>query len=252
MKVTPITTRILKPPKDDLYSAIREAIWDIPEKTILAVASKVVSVHEGRCVTKEEFPEKDDLIKKEAERYLPRDFTPYGWVMHTIKHDLFIPSAGVDESNGGGYYILWPKNPKKSAQELWQWVRKEYGVREVGIVITDSHTIPLRRGVVGISLSHWGVAPVEDIRGQKDLFGREFAITTIDIADGLGGAAVLVMGEGTAPTPLALISDVPFVKFIADSEEQKTASDFHNFPLDADLYGPFIKSVPWEKGGGGM
>lgn len=252
MLVNPITTRILQPPKDDLRFAIREAVLKIPEKSIIAVTSKVVSVHEGRCVTKEEFPDKDELIKKEAEQYLARNFTPYGWVMHTIKNHMFIPSAGVDESNGNGYYILWPKDPKKSACELWEWARKEYGVREVGIVITDSHTIPMRRGVLGISLSHWGFAPVEDIRGEKDLFGREFAITTIDVADGLACAAVTVMGEGTAPIPLALISDVPFVRFITDPEKQEAASDFHDFPLDADLYGPFIKSVPWEKGESGV
>lgn len=252
MMIQPIKTRILAPPQDDLLVAIRAALPSVPEKSVLAITSKVVSVHEGRCVTHENFPDKDALIQQEAEQYLPRDFTPYGWVMHTTKNHMFIPSAGVDESNGNGYYILWPKNPRQSARGLWEWARKEYGVRELGIVITDSHTIPMRRGVLGISLSHWGFAPVEDIRGQKDLFGREFAITTIDVADGLAAAAVAVMGEGTAPTPLALISDVPFVRFIADSEEQKTASDFHDFPLDADLYGPFLKSVPWRKGGGGI
>ena len=38
-------------------------------------------------------------------------------------------------------------------------------------------------------------------------------VTKVDVVNALASAAVLVMGEGAEQTPLAVISDVPFVEF---------------------------------------
>ncbi len=203
-------------------------------------------------MSKAEYPEKDDLIKKEADKYLPRDFVPNRWVMHTIKENLFIPSAGIDESNANNYYVLWPHDPKKTAKKLWQWIRKTYRVKNVGVVITDSHTIPLRGGTLGISLAYYGFSPLKDYRGEKDIFGREFAIQVADIADGLAAAAVLVIGEGKETTPIAVISDVPFVQFT--DKPYVPRKPFSSFEIEEreDLYYPLLSSVPWKKGGSGI
>lgn len=252
MNVMPVKTRVLVPPQDDLLAAIRDAVPRIEEKNVLAITSKVVSIWQGRCVAKTKYPDKDELIKKEADKYLPREHTPHGWIMHTIKNNLFIPSAGIDESNAGGYYILWPCDAKKTAREIGQWARKTYGVKDLGIVITDSHTIPLRRGTLGISLAHWGFMPIRDYRGEKDIFGREFMIQVADIADGLAAAAVLAMGEGRETTPLAVVTDVPFIDF-TDTPYAPT-KPFSSFEIEEeeDLYYPLLSSVPWQKGGGGI
>ena len=117
------------PPKDDLLEVIEKSIKKLPEKSIVVIASKVVSIWQGRCILKEKYRAKDDLIIEEADVYLPRSFIPGAWVMHTIKNNLFIPSAGVDESNANGYYVLWPKNIKGTVKELWQWVKKKYKVK---------------------------------------------------------------------------------------------------------------------------
>ena len=234
-----------------MLSAIREAVLSVPEKSVVAITSKVVSVWQGRCIPKDQVPDKDQLIIAEADKYLPREAAPGGWVMHTIKNNLFIPSAGIDESNANNHYILWPRDVKKTARELHGWIQKEYRVREVGVIITDSHTIPLRRGTMGISLAHAGFAPIRDYRGTDDLFGRKYLITTLDIADGLAAAAVLAMGEGSERTPLALITDISFVDFGVGSQESDKPFSSHEIEEKEDLYYPLLSAVPWEKGGGG-
>ncbi len=250
MIIKPIKTKKFIPPQDDMFVAIRSAVKKISEKSIFAITSKVVSIHEGRCVQVESVSDKDKLIMAEADFYLPRD-KKNPWVLHTLSHNLLIPTAGIDESNANGFYILWPKDPKRSAREIYAWVRKTYGVKDVGIVITDSHSIPLRRGVMGISLAHYGFAPLNDYRGKKDLFGRDFHVSQTNVADGLAAAAVLAMGEGAEQTPVALITDVEFVVF--ESKPSGSKKEFSSFevPVEQDMYAPFFMRMKWRKGGSG-
>ena len=251
MIIQPLRTNILTPPRDDLRRAIASSLKSLPEKSILVITSKIVSIGEGRCIPKDRYPNKDVLTRREADRYLPRKFIPGAWVMHTIKNNLFIPSAGIDESNADGYYILWPRNARRSAKELWQWLRKKYHVKDLGVIISDSHTIALRRGVLGISLAHYGFVPLRDYRDTPDLFGRLLKMSQTNIADGLTAAAVVVMGEGSEQTPLCLIKDIPWVKFVASPP--KTRRPFSSFEIKTkeDLYFPLLSRAPWRKGGGG-
>lgn len=251
MTIQPIKTRLLIPPKDDLLAVIRDSISAIEEKSILAIASKVVSIWQGRCVKKADVKDKDDLIKKEADYYLDRDALPGKWVIHTIKNNMLIPTAGIDRSNAGDYYILWPKDIKKTIRWLYNWIRNTYNVKDVGIIFTDSHSIPLRRGLVGISLAHYGFVPLKDYRGSKDLFGRELRVSQTNIADALSAAAVLVMGEGIEQTPLVMISDIEFVEFVQEMEiSDKPFSSFEIAP-EEDLYFSLFMNLGWKKGGGG-
>ena len=252
MIITAIKTRALLPPKDDLRAAISAALPALAERSVLAITSKVVGIDEGRCIAKKDVPDKDELIKKESDRYLSRDFVPNRWVMHTVKHGVFIPSAGVDESNANEHYILWPRDPQKSAESLRRWACEHYKIKELGIIVTDSHTIPLRRGTLGISLGWCGFTPIRDYRGETDIFGRQFAIQIADIADGIAAAAVLVMGEGRETTPAAVITDVPFVEFT--DRPYAPEKPFSSFQIEAeeDLYYPLFSQLPWQKGGSGI
>ncbi|MBI3290571.1 coenzyme F420-0:L-glutamate ligase [Candidatus Microgenomates bacterium] len=248
MIITPIKLRILNPPKDDLLAAIDQAISQIKEESILVVASKVVSVWQGRCVPVSDYPNKDALVKKEADMYLMREFAPRGWVMHTIKDSLLIPTAGIDLSNANGFYILWPKNPMKAARDIRDHLKKRFGLEKIGVLIIDSHSVPLHRGTVGITLGFEGINPVRDYRGTHDLFGREFVVEMSNIADELASAALLVMGEGAQATPVALASDIPYIEFVDKYVSPKNPSLTFVVDIDEDLYGPFIKSAPWKKG----
>jgi putative folate metabolism gamma-glutamate ligase len=251
MIIKTIKTKILNPPKDDLLAAIGKSLKSLKEKDIVVITSKVVSIWQGRCVPAKNYPNKDKLVMREADFYLPRECTPGAWCMHTMKNNVFIPSAGIDESNASGHYILWPRGVKNVARQLWGWLRERYCVKEIGVIITDSHTIPLRRGVLGISLAHCGFVPLRDYRGKPDIFGRELKMTQTNVADGLAAAAVVLMGEGSECTPLAIVRDAPFIQFCERPlKPQKPFSSFE-IKTEEDLYYPLLSAVPWRKGENG-
>lgn len=242
MKVKAIKTRKFFPPKDNLWELLSK-IKSIEENSVIAITSKVVSISEGRCVSIKN-KDKDTLAVKEADWYLSRKFTPHGLIMHTIKNNMFVASAGIDESNGNEFYILWPKDPIRSAKKIWKFLKKKFKVKNLGVVITDSHLVPFRRGVIGICIGYFGFKPLRDYRGREDLFGREFKIETSNLPDSLATAAVLEMGEGKEQTPLAIITDVPYLQF---------TSVFFNFEISPkeDIFAPLFSSVNWKKGGSG-
>lgn len=249
MLVQTIRTRILTPPKDNLEKVLLESIKEIPENSVIAVASKIVSIGEGRCILKSEIENKDELIKSESEKYLERENTPGGYLLHTITNNILIGTAGIDESNANGYFVLWPKNPSESAKRICLFLKEKFGVKNLGVVLTDSHTIPLRRGLVGLALAYWGFEPLKDYRGEEDLFGREMKVSQTNLPDSLAATAVLNMGEGSEQTPLVLLTDVPRINFLdSDYKPEKEYSTF-DVPLEEDLYKPFLSSVPWKKGG---
>ncbi len=249
MRVKAIKTRVLVPPKDDLFKVL-SGIENIEENTVVAVTSKIVAIGEGACVSISSI-EKDELVKKEADKYLPRECVPGGLVMYTIKNNMLVASAGIDESNGSGYYVLWPVDPNKSAKKIWQFLKNKFKIKNLGVVITDSRLIPLRQGVVGYSIGYFGFNPIKDYRGKKDIFGRKFEMETSNIPDSLATAAVLEMGEGDECKPIALITDITDVEFI-DKEYKPNNGDF-GFDIDekVDVFYPFLSAVKWKQGGSG-
>ena len=203
-------------------------------KMILAITSKIVSLAEGR-IENHDLLSKEALVRREADQFLGD--IGYGCYL-TIKEGLLIPSAGIDESNSAnGDYILYPADPFASAARIWQKLREAWRVNDLGIILTDSHTMPLRRGVTGICLSHWGFHAVKYLIGTQDLFGRELRMTQMNLVDGLSAAAVMMMGEGQERQPLAILNHakVEFCEVTDPAELQ--------IPLEEDLYFPLLK--PW-------
>jgi len=250
MIIKAIKTRPFIPPKDNLFSLINEGFSGISlkEKSIIVLASKIVSIWQGRCVKVDSVESKDDLIGKEADLYLDRDEVPKGYVMLTIKDNILISTAGIDESNGKGYFILWPKNPFQAAKQIYDFIRKTYHLNNLGIIISDSHCTPSRLGTTGISIAYYGFYPVKDYRGTKDIFGREMKISQLNIADSLAAAACFTMGEGNEQTPIAIIEDINFMKF---EEFNPTDSNPLDINRDDDIYGPLLKALKWRNGGHG-
>lgn len=247
MQIKAIRTKLFLPPKDDLFGEILNKVKKIPEKSILVIASKVLSIHQGRCLPIDKIKDKDELIKHEADKYLPRNKVPNSYAVLTLKNKILIPSAGIDESNVGDYYLLWPKKVEQSTWDIYRFIKKNYKVNKFGVLITDSHTVPLRRGVMGIALSYAGFKPLNDYRGQKDLFGRKFKVSTTNVVDSLAVAAVLEMGEGTERKPLALITDIPYVQFSSQPYKPRNSKMKFNIPWREDLYGPLLKAMKWKK-----
>lgn len=249
MKIDAIKTRLVHAGECSIEGLITESILSLGESSVVVVSSKVVALCQNRIVDKTSTT-KSDLIKQEADFYTPDDFNRYDFNF-TILNNTFIPSAGIDESNADGYFVLWPEDPQKVANDLRVFICQHFNVENVGVIITDSTCMPpMRTGTIGVMLAHSGFTAVKKLVGTKDLFNREFEVTTSAVGGGLAAAANVVMGEGTEQTPLAIITDIPFVAFQQVNPTKEELESVYISP-EIDIYAPFIQSAPWQKGGSG-
>lgn len=214
------------------------------ENSILAITSKIVSIAQGDLIPVKSGG-KEEAIKKESEYYIPATKSKYK-ITITIKNGILVSSAGIDESNGNGNYILWPKNSQKTANLIRRFLQKKFKVKKVGVIITDSRSTPFRRGAIGLGLAFSGLKPLNDYVGKPDIFGKKLKVTKSSVIDNLASAAVLVMGEGKEQTPLALISEIPFIKLV-DRNPTKGEIDELRINLDNDLFSALFKKGVWEK-----
>lgn len=245
MKITAYKTEKIGPDHQKKLTTILDAYLKfLKERSIAVITSKIVSICEGRVV-KIGASNKIKLIHQEAEYYLPPN-NKYN-ISLTIKNNLLTPTAGIDESNGNGYYILWPKDPAKTANTIRLYLQKRFNIQQVGVIITDSKTSPLRWGTTGTALSYSGFLPLNNYIGSKDVFGKILKVTKANILDALASAAVVVMGEGNEQTPIATIEDTPFVYFQNRNPTKKELKEL-KINMQDDLYAPLLTSVLWKKG----
>jgi coenzyme F420-0:L-glutamate ligase len=230
----PVRTRPLLPPQDDLWDALDAALPPLHEGDVLAITSKVVAIHQGRCVAAHAVADKEELVAREAEHWLPKASSKYGITL-AIKGNTLIASAGIDASNARGHYVLWPSDPWGAARDIVVRLKAKHGLSRLGVILTDSHCIPLRRGTVGISISCFGFEPLFDYRGRPDIFGRPLEVTMSNQADAMAAAAVGLMGEGAECIPAVIIRGWPGLTF-SDADHRK---DFL-IPPDEDIFAPLL------------
>jgi F420-0:gamma-glutamyl ligase len=228
MQILSVKTGIFEA-KQNLPNFIFKYLPKIKENSIVAVSSKVAALWEGRTA---ELSEKEKLIKKESAFALKTALCYF-----TIKNDMIMTNAGIDESNAKNKIILLPKDCYKTAAKLRDALIKKYKVKNLGVILTDSMILPLRAGVIAAAVGYSGFKGVKDCRGAKDLAGRKLKMTLIDIADTLASAAAFMMGEGCEQTPLAVIKNAP-VQFTDKTDPQEI-----KYPLKDDLYYPFFKEI---------
>lgn len=245
MIVTAIKTDAITAGSINLLALLDASITELAEGSVVAITSKIVSLCENSVVPIDSV-DKEALIIKESDQYLPASISKYGHHF-TITNNTLIPVAGIDESNGNGMYVLWPKDSQQTANSVRAHLQERFGLKKVGVVITDSTCHPLRRGTGGIMLAHSGFQALNNYVGTKDLFGKPFSVSQADIAGGLAAAAVLQMGEGTERTPIAILTDLPFVTFQDRNPNEAERADI-NITLEDDLFAPFLTSVAWNKG----
>ncbi len=207
-----------------LSSSIARQGLELEAQDILVLAETAVATAQGRIRQLENVdvsseaaalatryqlePELAQLVLEESEEIL-------GGVPHvllTIKNNTLMANAGIDHSNAPlGHVVLLPENPAKEAWRIKEQI-EELAKCEVGVIIADSRTQPLRLGTVGLAVAVAGFEPVQDLRGKPDLFGRKLRITRSATADNLASAAQVLMGEANEQTPAVLIRDAS-IKF---------------------------------------
>ncbi len=228
MEIIPIQTRVISE-NDDILEVIVTALQsnglDLIDHDILGIAETPLGTTEGRVVNladievSEEAVELADeylLIPEVAELVLNEADEILGGIPHvilTIKNNTLMANAGVDKSNvPPGYASLLPVDSRNSAERIRQEAKDRYG-RNIGVLVIDSRTQPLRLGNIGMALGVAGFHPVVDDRGRTDLFGNEMRITRRAVADNLASACTAVMGESDESIPAALIRSAP-VEFV--------------------------------------
>jgi dihydrofolate synthase / folylpolyglutamate synthase len=245
MIVTPIQTHIITAKDTDITKILDKYISKFSEKTVLAVTSKIVSITQGRLIDIHS-ADKDKLIKQESNKFLPRNANKYN-ISFAITNNMLAAGAGIDESNGNDSYVLWPKKLQESANAIREYLVKRFSIRYPGVIITDSRTVPLRWGVTGTALAHSGFQALRDYIGTPDLFGRPFQFEKLNMMDSIAASAVLVMGEGSEMTPLAIVENVNGLVFQDRNPTDQELADLR-ISLEDDLYAPLLTSVPWQDG----
>jgi F420-0:gamma-glutamyl ligase len=233
MQIIAIKSVLLKPPRADLFIALEIVAEQLQPTDIVVITSKVVSIHQGRCVKIDQLcytEQKKALIHSEADVVVPLKVTKNLKVSPlTKKNNIWIGSAGIDESNGDGYFILWPQNPEQEAKNIYEWLRVKKGFANFGVLITDTNKRPFRLGAIGFALAHYGFQAITSYVGNTDLFGRHFKNERINQADALAAAAVHVMGEGNEGTPFAFIRSVHNITFTPSTQILTPESDMDYF-----------------------
>lgn len=246
MKVTPIKTKKVEV-GDKLFDILDKSLPKLHEKDVVVITSKIIAITQGRVIKNDGKLTKHDVMLKEADYYLPEEYVNYGIYM-TIKNNFIVASAGVDESNGHGYFILWPEKFTQTTNEIWKYLRKKHKIKHLGIVMSDSKIIPMRKGTSGVGLAWCGFKPLRDYIGKPDIFGHDLRVTKASLIDGIAASAVLNMGEGKEQTPLAIVSEISNIEFVNRTPSKKELDEM-SISKDEDVYGKILNSVKWKKGG---
>jgi len=239
MRDNDLTTIILR--------GLRDAKIELQDGDVLVLAQKIVSKAEGRMVRLSDVtpsPEALDLAKRsgkdarfcEVVLWDTREVVRVreGLIIVETKQGWVCANAGIDKSNvaphiGTEEWVLrLPEDADRSARELREHLRS-LTEREVGIIINDTHGRAWRNGAIGVAIGVAGLAGVDDLRGQPDLFGYQLQVTTIGLADQIASAASLLQGQADEGRPII------HVRGILLNRRDGTAREIVR-PKDQDLF----------------
>jgi len=185
-----------------IASAFQGAGLVAEDGDIFVVTSKIVSKAEGRRIAA---ADREDAITAETVRVVATRVHP-GGVTRIVENrqGLVQAAAGVDASNTpDGTVLLLPLDPDASARALAAGLRARLGVL-LGVIITDTLGRPWREGQIDLAIGAAGVQVLDDLRGSRDSFGHELAVTQAAVADELASAGDLVKGKASG-MPVAVV-----------------------------------------------
>ena len=225
---------------DDLAAFIAQGLasaeFSLQAGDIVVVAQKVVSKAEGRRVRLNDVqpgPEAVALAKRMGKdphlvQVILGETTEIVRAVGAVlvveqRNGLICANAGVDRSNveqdaEGQTVLLLPLDPDASARHLRDRLLELTGVR-VAVIINDSHGRPWRAGAAGVAIGVAGIAPVEDRRGEHDLFGYELQHTIVALADQVAAAASLIQGQGDEGRPVVVVRGLSYEAREASASE---------------------------------
>ncbi len=210
---------------DDLGMIIGDALAaaDLApqQDDVLIITHKIISKAEGRMVRLADVrPSPDaidlagktgkdpalvELILSELKKILR--FRP-GLIIAEHRLGMVMANAGIDQSNvssgEGERALLLPTDPDQSCAKLRNALKERFAI-DLAVIITDSVGRAWRNGIVGLAIGASGLPALLDLRGRKDLDGRELQVTQVGLADQIASAAELLMGEADEALPAVLM-----------------------------------------------
>lgn len=234
MKISTIKTEKIFPGKILLEEFLDKYIKDLKEKSVVVISSKVISYIENRVVKKPANLQK--LISEEAD-FVSKKKNRYG-VKITIKHNAFLSNGGIDP--GVESYLLLPKDPQKTAKKFYTILSKKFN-KNIGVIISDSRSLPLRAGSMGVAIGFYGFSPLKNYENKKDLFGERIGHCQVNLVDSLASIAVLAMGEGDEQTPICIIENIDSIVFGKNKPSSKELKDFY-LTLENDKFHQFYRN----------
>ncbi len=196
---------------------------DIKDRDIIVIAHTIVSKAENQIYDLDQVvpspfaiqigelqgkdPRKIEVILRESEEIVRMNERI---LITSTKHGFVCANSAVDKSNTPGNTVIsLPLDPDHSARQIRNKIRDKLQ-KNVAVIISDTFGRPLRSGTVNFAVGLAGIAPMEDIRGEVDLFGYELKSTIIARADEGAAAAGIVMGQANEGTPVIIVRGVEY------------------------------------------
>jgi len=227
----PIPNLPMVEPGDDLVEIVcagmENAGISFEEGDVLVLAQKIVSKADGCFTNMDDLEPSEQAIKiaqetgkepKFVEMVLREsvDVVRTGPNVLIVEHrsGMVMANAGIDRSNidrgaRDDRALLLPDDSDVSARELRDAFVGKTGTT-IALIIADSVGRAWRYGTSALAIGCAGIEPLDDQRGDVDMFGHTLEVTEIALADQVAAAANLVMGEATEAIPAAIVRGLEY------------------------------------------
>ncbi len=229
-----------------LLSAAKKSKLSFHQSDILVLAQKIISKSENRLIdlttitpsqraiglaaaSDNDRCRKDPRLVEVILRESRRIVREHPVLIVETNHGFVCANAGVDQSNipGENVVSLLPQNPDASAKKIAQALKK-LTRKKIAVIISDTFGRPWRLGLTNVAIGCYGIAPMEDLRGTRDLHRKPLHATIVAVADELAAAAGLAMQKSSA-VPAVVIRNFAY------KSSTHTATAIVR-PADSDLF----------------
>lgn len=206
-------------PGDDLAALVAQALvrcsLALEDGDVLVVSSKVASKAMGLVLDLDPGGEdpavaRAQVVRAQSQRVVAERVGPAGALTQVVEavSGPVMAAAGVDASNTGASgsapdrLLVLPADPDGVCRDLRTAWCQAFGVRRLGVVLSDTAGRPWRAGQTDFALGAAGLVVLDDLSGSVDADGRPLLVTARALADEVAAAADLVKGK-TAGLPVA-------------------------------------------------
>jgi len=207
-----------------LVNSAKAEGFSFKEGDVLCVASKAVSLAEGRLVALDTVTVGD--VAKELHERIPRkdprtlqliiDATGAGDLSRLDLDDNYaagwlpngnrLTSAGVDKM-GPEHVILLPEDPDESARAIGQSILNNFNVR-VAVVVTDSDGRVEKAGSTQVAIGLYGLPALRRSASTDETGVVKYADETL--CDLVAASAAILMGQRGTNRPAVVVRGVAF------------------------------------------